>query len=186
MKTNQLIEFQQKKEVYIPLDNNGQIIYKVNKLGKWSLRIMSSVLGFFETYQLSSGFYYDGWNGLELIDIIGLAVAIVPTILYPSFLFKPKKAWPFKFICFEKEELIFNFKWKTTNIRYDNIVRFQCFTHGISASSIEFILKDGSSKTAAWFPTNENKKQLEIRLSIQDELNKRINDQKNAVSTTLK
>ncbi|MBB6460977.1 hypothetical protein [Flammeovirga kamogawensis] len=92
----------------------------------------------------------------------------------PTFLFKPKKAWSFKFICFEKEHFTFNFKWKTTNVRYDNIVRFQCFTHSISASSIEFTLKDGSSKTATWFPTNENKTQLEMRLSIQDELNKRI------------
>lgn len=170
-----LIPFQREKDIFLSVDLHNQINYKVNKLGKWTLRIITSGLGIFETYQLSSGIYFWGWEGIEFFDLIGLVIATVPFILYPTFLVKPRKIWPFRFVSFEEEEFVFNLKRKTISIRYDQIKRFQISTHGVSSSRIEFHLKDNSTLTAPWFSTNANEKQLEIRLAINDELNRRIN-----------
>ncbi|WP_044202599.1 hypothetical protein [Flammeovirga sp. OC4] len=171
-----LLPFQRKKDIYIPLSAIGQLEVKSNTFIHWFIKIVSPVVGTIEVAQLAYGYYHFGWGGIELVDAIGFTLASIPILLHPTFLFKPKKAWPFSFISFEEDKIIFNLRFKTNEVYYKDILRFEVKVSGHNRLSIYFFMKDGTEKIEKWLPENMEKEHVALRLAINEELQKRIDN----------
>ncbi|KXX69720.1 hypothetical protein [Flammeovirga sp. SJP92] len=169
-----LLPFQRKKDVYIPVSTMGQLEIKSNKFIHWFIKIVSPTVGIIETCQIAYAYYHFGLGGVNPIDAIGFSLASLSILLHPTFLFKPKKAWPFSFISFEEDKLIFNVKFKTKEVFYKDILRFEVKKAKHNRLYIYFFMKDGTERSEKWLPENMDKDHVALRLAINEELQKRI------------